>query len=105
MASKSQIQAREFAKAVKAKGWEIERNGDGIVTISKVIGVQNREAFCQADSEYYFLLAMAPGSGGSIWGTDGGGMGAISAMKNGKFVMNKSGIQSRFLKALQLERF
>ena len=101
--SVSKTQAQDFIKAVKEAGWEISRVGNTIVTISKTIGVQNNSDFCQADSEYYGLLAMIPGKGGSIWGTDGGGIGALSAMKNGVFTMNKSGVQSRFINALEKE--
>lgn len=101
--SVAKTQAQDFIKAVKAAGWKITRCQDSLVTISKEIGIQNRENFCGADSEYYFLLAMIPGKCGSIWGTDGSGIGALSAMKNGVFAMNKSGVQSRFINALKKE--
>jgi hypothetical protein len=38
---------------------------------------------------------------GSIWGTDGGGVGAIAAMRNGEFIMNRSGVSKRFAKAVR----
>lgn len=99
--SKSMIQAEQFVDAVKSAGWEISRVGGSIVTISKRIEPNNNKEFCAADMEYYGLLSLAPGKGGSIWGTDGGGIGALSAMKHGMFVVNKSGVQSRFINALK----
>jgi hypothetical protein len=51
--------------------------------------------------EYFSILGLLPTtSPGSIWGTDGGGIGALSAMKSGTFVMNKSGGSKRVLKVL-----
>jgi len=40
---------------------------------------------------------------GSVWGTDGGGVGAISALKSGTFEMKKSGGSKRVLKAIERE--
>jgi len=98
--SKSKEAAKSFVEAVRSQGWDIERVGETIVTISKSIVPNDNQSFAQADSEYYFILAKVPASGGSMWGTDGGGIGALSAMKSGRFVMNLSGVQSRFIKAL-----
>jgi hypothetical protein len=51
--------------------------------------------------EYYSILGLLPTtSAGSIWGTDGGGIGAVSAMNTGLFKMNKSGGSKRVLTAL-----
>jgi hypothetical protein len=52
--------------------------------------------------EYYSILELLPTtSPGSVWGTDGGGIGAISAMNTGVFTMNKSGGSKRVLSALK----
>jgi hypothetical protein len=37
---------------------------------------------------------------GSVWGTDGGGVGAISAIQSGVFQMSKSGGSKRVLSAI-----
>lgn len=99
--SKALEQAKVFKAAVEKEGWYIARAQDGIVTISKNIGRDDRDGFVRADSEYYGILSLAPLKGGSIWGTDGGGIGALSAMRSGVFTMNKSGNGSRFINALK----
>lgn len=92
-------QAVAFVAECRAKGfsWEVR---NGIVTISKLFPANNREAFVDCDVSYGSILSLVPLKGGSVWGTDGGGVGAIAAMQHGKFVMNKSGTGVRFLNAL-----
>jgi hypothetical protein len=52
--------------------------------------------------EYYSILELLPStSAGSVWGTDGGGIGALSAMSSRVFKMNKSGGSVRVLNALK----
>ena len=87
-------------KAVCAKyGWSYSVRGT-ILTISKPID-GTLEDFARADGEYYGILSWARTTRpGSTWGTDGGGMGAMSAMANKLFVMNKSGVDKRMLRML-----
>lgn len=81
-------------------GWTVRVNGS-ILIITKAINKNDNNDFCKADAEYYSILGLLPTtSAGSIWGTDGGGIGAISAMQNGLFKMNKSGGSKRVLNAL-----
>lgn len=92
--------ALEILEAAEKLGWNVEVNRN-ILTISKE-GIDSNDAFVKADSEYYSILGMLPTtSPGSIWGTDGGGVGALSAMKSGVFVMKKSGGSKRVLNAIQ----
>ena len=91
--------AIEFASLCREYGWTYAIRGQ-IVTISKRTRPGNMEDFRDADMEYGSILDAAPLRGGSVWGTDGGGIGAISAINQGRFVMNKSGSGSRFLAAL-----
>ena len=96
---------KDIAKEIKDMavkcGWTLEVRGS-ILTINKKIIPGNKESFCVADSEYYSILGLLPTtSPGSIWGTDGGGIGALSAMNTGKFTMNKSGGSVRVLNALK----
>jgi hypothetical protein len=96
--------SKEIAQKIKAMadqlGWLIEvRRGNSILTITKRIAGQDQ--FVDADMEYYSILELLPStSAGSIWGTDGGGIGAISAMNSGLFTMHKSGGSKRVLEAL-----
>lgn len=95
MSKETAIQIKNIANNLN---WKLEVRGQ-ILTIKKQIS--GREEFITADMEYYSILGLLPyTSAGSIWGTDGGGIGAISAMNNGVFTMNKSGGSKRVLSAL-----
>ena len=96
------LSAQESAVKIKSMadslGWSIVVRGS-VLTIKK--SISTNDDFCRADSEYYSILAQLPTTNpGSIWGTDGGGIGALSAMKSGIFVMNKSGGSKRVLSQL-----
>ena len=94
--------SKEIATKIKstaaALNWKVEVRGS-ILTIRK--NITGRAEFVTADMEYYDILGLLPTtSAGSVWGTDGGGIGAISAMNTGLFTMNKSGGSKRVLSAL-----
>jgi len=92
--------ATKLLAVAKELGWDIRVRGS-IMTIYKD-GIVDNDTFVRADMEYYSILGLLPTtSAGSIWGTDGGGIGALSAMKSGMFVMNKSGGSKRVLKVLE----
>lgn len=98
------VNAKEVATKIvataKELGWELEVRGS-ILTIYKR-GIVDNDAFVRADMEYYSILGLLPStSAGSIWGTDGGGIGALSAMNTRVFKMNKSGGSKRVLAALK----
>jgi hypothetical protein len=90
--------AKQIKQTAVELGWTLTvRNS--VLTIKKRIS--GNDEFCRADMEYYSILGLLPStSPGSIWGTDGGGIGALSAMKSGVFTMNKSGGNKRVLSAL-----
>lgn len=97
--------ATEVAKKIMTKakqlGWDVSVVNNKILRITKKIEQSNLDSFAKADSEYYSILGLLPStSAGSVWGTDGGGVGALSATKSGLFVMNKSGGSKRVLNAL-----
>ena len=90
----------KFEEACAKYGWSYSVRGE-ILTISKPFD-GSLEEFARCDGEYYSVLSYAPSTRpGSIWGTDGGGVGAMAAMENKLFVMNKSGVNKRLLKALK----
>ena len=93
--------ATKIFDTARELGWRVSVRGSGILTVTKT-GIRSREDFVRADMEYYSILGLLPTtSPGSIWGTDGGGVGAISAMNTGVFTMNKSGGSKRVLAALK----
>lgn len=97
--------AREIAQKINdlcvRLGWSYYCRG-GILTIEKRFTPGDMDEFVKADCEYFSILRLMPAPRpGSIWGTDGGGVGAVSAHKNGHFVMNKSGCNKNVLKALE----
>jgi len=99
--SKSSKIANEIANQCKELGWTFTVERD-LLKIYKEITPNNRNDFVRADGEYYSILSLLPESRlGSIWGTDGGGVGALYAMKNGLFIMNKSGGNKHVLRALE----
>ena len=98
--SKSAQIATEFVKVCKQLGWNYNIKGESVVTITKRFN-STKQGFCECDSEYYGILSIIPMTqAGSIWGTDGGGIGALTAMNSGVFTMNKSGCSLNVLKAL-----
>ena len=93
--------AKSIRETADRLGWIVTVRGS-ILTITKRIQAGSNESFAQADGEYYDILGRLPTtSPGSIWGTDGGGMGAMTAMNTGVFTMNKSGGSKRVLNALR----
>jgi len=76
--------------------------GESILHIEKNFEPGNMDEFVKADGEWYSILGLVPTtSAGSTWGTDGSGVGAVSAHKEGLFMMNKSGCSKRVLNALK----
>ena len=99
--SKATDIANDIVATCRELGWTFEVRGS-ILDIHKAIAPGSNDDFCKADSEYYDILGRLPSTrAGSIWGTDGGGMGAMTAMNNGLFVMHKSGGDKRVLNALK----
>jgi hypothetical protein len=97
--SKAKETAQKIKEMAEKLGWRLEVRGE-ILTIKKLF--QGDQGFRECDSEYYDILGLLPTTRpGSIWGTDGGGMGAMTAMANGVFTMNKSGGSVRVLNALK----
>jgi hypothetical protein len=95
--------AKQFVEMVRNKGWHVYLPNDRpIITIGKQIKQGSEEEFAKADSEYFYLISQVPTTTpGSMWGTDGGGCGAISAINRGEFIMNRSGVSKRFVKAVR----
>jgi hypothetical protein len=92
--------ASKILSVAKEYGWNVAVRGS-ILTITKS-GINSKEDFVRADMEYFSILGLLPStSPGSIWGTDGGGVGALSAMNSRVFTMNKSGGSVRVLNALK----
>lgn len=92
--------AAEFVNVCQKLGWNYEVRGS-IMTITKKIVPGDNDSFCRADMEYYSILGLIPQtSPGSMWGTDGGGIGAVSAMNSGMFKMNMSGGSKRVINAI-----
>lgn len=98
--SKAQQQAQAIADLCAEYGWTFSVRRS-ILEINKEFTPGSMDEFVTADMEYYSILSLLPStSAGSIWGTDGGGVGAISAIDKGLFSMKKSGGSKRVLSAL-----
>ena len=95
-------QARAFADICKAYGWSYDASSDTVIRIFKKFTPGDLNAFTLCDSQYFSILCKAPMKGGSVWGTDGGGIGGMAAIRDGHFQMQKSGTSAkRFMKALR----
>jgi len=103
--SKTTAAAREFVRAAREAGWQISSR-DNTVTITKAFTAechgreQSRREFVQLDGEWHGILSLLPARGGSVWGTDGSGVGGYSAMLHGAFRMNKSGVSDKTIHAI-----
>lgn len=97
--NKTQAEVAAFIAACNQHGFTYEVD-ECLVRISKRFTPGDLAAFTACDAAYYEVLRLAPLRGGSVWGTDGGSVGGHVAVKNGRFVMNKSGSGARFLAAL-----
>jgi hypothetical protein len=87
------VAAVKFVAACERQGWKVRANEEArIVTITKHFAPGDNAAFVQLDGEYFDLLSRLPARGGSMWGTDGSGVGGYSAMLHGTFTMNLSGV-------------
>lgn len=96
--------AKETAAKIKTiadrYGWSLNVRGS-ILTITKRFTPGDNDGLVECDMEYSSVLGALPrSSAGSDWGTDCGGIGALSALKSGCFVMNRSGGNKRVLATL-----
>jgi len=100
--SKAKDLAQSIINQAEHLGWTIYVKGESILHIEKTFEPGNMDEFVKADCEWYSILGLMPTtSAGSTWGTDGSGVGAVSAHEEGLFIMNKSGCSKRVLNALK----
>ncbi len=99
MKTSTKTAAANFAAAARDAGWKISSR-ENVVTITKHFTPNSRDEFVKLDGEYYGILSLVKARGGSIWGTDGSGVGGYSAMLHGVFTMNISGVSPAFIAAL-----
>jgi hypothetical protein len=93
--------AQKILDVATTLGWKVYVGYD-MLTIEKHFTPNDNEGFITCDMEYWDILSLLPTtSPGSTWGTDGSGIGALSAMRYGCFRMNKSGGSIRVLNALK----
>jgi hypothetical protein len=76
---------------------------ENILTLTKRIPIGDGLAFADAESDCSIIYDL-PGGCGSVWGTDGGSIGGMTALNTGRFRLNRSGVQKRILKAISAAR-
>ena len=93
--------AANIKEAASKYGFTLEVRA-GILTVHKSFqGGDVNEWFRNCDMDYYSVLGLLPRTEpGSDWGTDGGSIGGMCAMRSGHFKMNRSGGSKRVLAAL-----
>ena len=84
-------QAQKFVDACQKAGFKIVVKGAHVIAVEKYFSANDKTAFASCDMEGPQLLSMVPLRGGSVWGTDGGGVGGHVALTRGFYVLNKSG--------------
>ena len=99
MKTSTKTAAAKFVAACREAGWFITTRNN-VVTITKHFTPGSRDEFVKLDGEYYGILSLVKARGGSMWGTDGSGVGGYSAMLHGCFTMNVSGVSESFIAAL-----
>lgn len=95
----SKEQAAQFSGLCRRYGWTYNVRPN-VIEIRKTFTAGSKREFTDADMEYGTILDAAPLRGGSVWGTDGGGIGGMVALQTGRFSMKKSGSGVAFTKAL-----
>jgi len=100
MKNQIQNQCFEFICAAKQYGFSYEVLGSTI-KLTATFEANDHNAYCDVEDNSYKVLSLAPRtSAGSIWGSDSGSIGGMVALTSGNFRMNKSGVSTRFSKAL-----
>ncbi len=98
--TKTKFNAAAWKSQMNAAGYQVRASGC-VVTLTKVIGPGNRDGFVDCDMMAAGYLYELPKSGaGSVWGTDGGSVGGMVALRTGVFTLNRSGISKRVVAAL-----
>ena len=93
-------QVGKFLSAAREHGFKVEIASENVVRITKPFTPGDRDAFVGCDMFGESVLAIAPLKGGSVWGTDGGSIGGMSAITHGRYTLNKSGTAKRFMRLL-----
>lgn len=100
MKTNFKLAANQFKEAVLASGFSYSIRGS-ILTVSKTFNPGSEVDFVKCDLIGPHLLSLAPSTTvGSVWGTDGGSVGGFFALQRGMYILNKSGVSKKFLKAL-----
>lgn len=98
--SKATDVAGTFLSFCKREGFAVEVRGE-VVTIQKDFSPGDMGAFVDCDSMGPGCLSVLGAKGGSQWGTDGGSIGGMSAVKHGRYRLNQSGVPKRVSAAIQ----
>jgi hypothetical protein len=92
--------AQEIRDAATRLRWTYSVRGS-IFTVERRFQAGSMEGFRECDMMYFEILGRLPRTeAGSDWGTDGSGIGGMSALASGVFRMNRSGGSKRVLAAL-----
>jgi hypothetical protein len=93
--SKASETASAFLAAARAEGFQVIVKNPSVVTIFKKFPKGDKDAFVSCDMMAPGLLDMLGAKGGSMWGTDGGSIGGASALLQGAYSLNVSGVPKR----------
>lgn len=92
--------AQIFVKKCKEYGFTYTA-GTSILSVHKKFTPNDNDGFTDCDMNGPYLLGIVKATQpGSIWGTDGGGVGGYVALQSGNYTLNKSGCSKRILKQI-----
>lgn len=94
--------ALTFKTKVEELGFTFQiSESNSIVSVHKSFEKGNESQFVQCDMNGPYLISLVAASGGSVWGTDGGSVGAHSAILHGNYCLKVSGAKASFVKQLR----
>jgi hypothetical protein len=99
--NQSAQQVANFMDEVCQNGLSVVIKGECIVCVSCKFNAGDHNEYSRSYQSVLNALEFVPARGGSIWGSDSSTIGGYVALKEGKMVMNKSGANKRFIKALR----
>lgn len=97
--SQSQIAVKAFFEACAKVRASYQVRGC-VVTVAIYFTPGDGHAYGCAENDAGALIGLIPARGGSIWGTDGASVGGFVGLREGRMVLNVSGVAKRFTAAL-----
>jgi hypothetical protein len=87
--------AAKFLHAAQEAGFTVIVKNPTVVAVSRTFTPGDTNAYVDCDMLAPGILGMLGARGGSMWGSDGAGVGGMIAINSGRFTLNVSGVPKR----------